>query len=100
MSQRTSEIGIRVALGARAAEVRRLILVQGMKPALAGIAGGLIAAAFGVKLLRDLLFGVGVGDLPTWLSVPFVLLAVAVAACLIPAVRATRIDPTVALRRE
>ena len=71
-----------------------------VKPALAGIGVGLLVAAFGVNLLRDLLFGIGTGDVPTWLSVPVVLLIVAAAACLIPAVRATRIDPTVALRRE
>jgi len=100
VSQRTAEIGIRMALGAPAAEVRRLILLQGMKPALAGIAVGLVGAAFGTKLLRDLLFGVGAGDPVTFAAVPLVLLAVAMIACLIPALRATRIDPTLALRRE
>ena len=100
VSQRTGEIGIRMALGAQSREVRRLVLIQGMKPALAGIVAGLIGAAFGTQLLRSLLFGIGPGDPLTFVSVPLLLLAVAVAACLIPAMRATRIDPTMALRRE
>ena len=100
VSQRTAEIGIRMALGAPSGEVRRLILVQGMKPALAGIVAGLIGAAFYTKLLSGLLFGIGAGDPLTFVSVPLVLLTVAAIACLIPAVRATRIDPTLALRRE
>jgi predicted permease len=100
VSQRTAEIGIRMALGAQSSEVRRLILFQGMKPALAGIVAGMIGAAFGAKLLRGLLFGIGAGDPLTFVSVPLVLLAVAATACLIPALRATRIDPTLALRRE
>ncbi|HLY17361.1 MAG TPA: ABC transporter permease [Bryobacteraceae bacterium] len=100
VSQRTAEIGIRVALGAPSSEVRRLILVQGMKPALAGIGAGLIVAAFGARLLRGLLFAVGAGDPVTFVAVPLVLLGVAAIACLVPAMRATRIDPTLALRRE
>jgi putative ABC transport system permease protein len=100
VSQRTAEIGIRMALGAPSSEVRRLILVQGMKPALAGIGAGLMGAAFGTRLLGGLLFGVGAGDPLTFVSAPLVLLAVAAIACLIPAMRATRIDPTLALRRE
>jgi ABC-type lipoprotein release transport system permease subunit len=89
-----------MALGAPSSEVRRLILVQGMKPALAGIGAGLMGAAFGTRLLGGLLFGVGAGDPLTFVSAPLVLLAVAAIACLIPAMRATRIDPTLALRRE
>ncbi|MGO4886000.1 MAG: ABC transporter permease [Bryobacteraceae bacterium] len=100
VSQRTAEIGIRMALGAPASEVRGMVLWQGMKPALVGIAAGLIGAAVGAKLLSDLLFGIGAGDMATFVSVPLLLLAVATVACLIPAMRATRIDPTMALRRE
>jgi predicted permease len=100
VSQRAGEIGIRMALGAQTSEVRRLVLVQGMKPALAGILVGLVGAAFGTQLLRSLLFDVSPGDPLTFVAVPLVLLAVAVIACLIPATRATRIDPTMALRRE
>ncbi len=100
VSQRTGEIGIRMALGAQSSEVRRLILMQGMKPALAGILAGLVGAAFGTQLLRSLLFGVSPGDPLTFVAVPLVLLTVAAIACLIPALRATRIDPTMALRQE
>jgi len=100
VSQRAGEIGIRMALGAQSSEVRRLVLVQGMKPALAGILAGLVGAGFGTQLLRSLLFGVSPGDPLTFVAVPLVLLTVAAIACLIPATRATRIDPTMALRRE
>src|ERR1700722_16656459 len=100
VSQRTGDIGIRMALGAQSSEVRRLVLVQGMKPALAGIIVGLVGAVFGTQLLRSLLFGVSPGDPLTFVAVPLVLLTVAVIACLIPALRATRIDPTMALRQE
>jgi predicted permease len=100
VSQRTGEIGIRMALGAQSGEVRRLVLVQGMKPALAGILAGLLGAAYGTQLLRSLLFGVSPGDPLTFVAVPLILLAVAAIACLIPALRATRIDPTMALRQE
>jgi len=100
VSQRAGEIGIRMALGAQSGEVRRLVLAQGMKPALAGIVVGLLGAVFGTQLLRSLLFGVSAGDPLTFASVPLVLLAVAAIACLIPAMRATHIDPTMALRRE
>jgi len=87
-------------LGAQSGEVRRLVLVQGMKPALAGILAGLLGAAYGTQLLRSLLFGVSPGDPLTFVAVPLILLAVAAIACLIPALRATRIDPTMALRQE
>jgi putative ABC transport system permease protein len=100
VSQRAGEIGIRMALGAQSGEVRRLVLVQGMKPALAGIVVGLVGAAFGMQLMRSLLFGISAGDPLTFVSVPLVLLVVATIACLIPAMRATRVDPTMALRQE
>jgi putative ABC transport system permease protein len=100
VSQRTAEIGIRMALGAPSGHVRRLVLMQGMKPALAGIVAGLIGAAFGTKLLSGMLFGIGAGDPVTFVAVPLILLAAAAMACLIPAMRATRIQPTLALRGE
>jgi putative ABC transport system permease protein len=71
-----------------------------MKPAVAGIVVGLLGAVFATRLLRTLLFGMSPGDPITFVAVPLVLLAVAALACSIPAIRATRIDPTVALRNE
>jgi ABC-type antimicrobial peptide transport system permease subunit len=100
VSQRTGEMGIRMALGASAADVRRLILVQGMKPALTGVVGGVAGALFATRLLQSMLFHVSPMDPSTFVAVALVLMGVAVLACLIPAMRATRIDPTIALRRE
>ena len=100
VSQRTGEMGIRMALGASASDVRHLILVQGMKPALAGVAGGIIGALATTRLLSSMLFHVNPMDPITFATVAIGLMGVAVLACLIPALRATRIDPTVALRRE
>jgi putative ABC transport system permease protein len=100
VSQRTGEMGIRMALGASASDVRHLILVQGMKPALAGVAGGIIGALATTRLLSSMLFHVNPMDPITFATVAIGLMGVAVLACWIPALRATRIDPTVALRRE
>jgi ABC-type antimicrobial peptide transport system permease subunit len=100
VSQRRGEIGVRMALGAGASDVSWMILRQGMKPALAGIVAGLIAAAFTAQILRSLLFGVTPGDPLTFMSVPVFLLAVSALACYLPAARAARIDPTLALRSE
>src|ERR1700675_3898165 len=100
VSQRTAEMGIRMALGASSADVRRLILIQGMKPALAGVAGGIAGALIATRLLSSMLFHVSPMDPSTFAAVAIGLMGVAVLACLIPAMRATRIDPTIALRRE
>jgi ABC-type antimicrobial peptide transport system permease subunit len=100
VSQRTAEIGIRIALGAARTEVSRMVLVQGMKPALVGIALGLAGAALASGALKSLLFGVGAADPITFMAVPVLLLLVVAVACLLPALRATRIDPTIALRAE
>ena len=100
VSQRTDEIGIRLALGASRFNVSRMILLQGMKPALAGIITGLIGAAALTRTLQSLLFDVGAMDPITFFIVPFVLLFVVVLACTIPAYRASRIDPMTALRAE
>jgi len=98
--QRTREVGIRVAMGARPAEVFRLIIAQGLRLAATGIVIGL-AASFGLtRLMASQLYGLSATDPWTFIGVPIVLLTVAVAACFIPARRATRVDPVVALRYE
>ncbi len=98
VSQRTAEIGIRMALGAARPEVSRMILTAGMKPALAGIVLGLLGAAAVSHALRSMLFGIGANDPLTFMVVPILLIIVVATACTIPALRATRIDPTIALR--
>ncbi len=100
VSQRKGEIGIRMALGASHSDVSGLVLKEGMKPALTGIAVGIVGALFASRILQSMLFGITPLDPLTFTIVPPVLLAVAALACYLPAFRATRIDPTVALRVE
>ncbi len=100
VAQRTPEIGIRMALGASRAEVSRLILMGGMKPALIGIAAGLAASFAFSRILQNMLVGISSLDALTFVVVPILLMLVVVVACLVPAFRATRIDPTIALRSE
>jgi putative ABC transport system permease protein len=100
VAQRTHEIGIRIALGAGSSDVLRLIVAQGMSPAAIGVAAGVLGGAIVSRLVAALLFEVAPTDLPTFVAVPAILLLVALAACAIPAARATRVDPTVALREE
>ena len=99
LSQRTHEVGIRMALGAQPRDVLFLALKQGMAPVLIGVAIGLAGAAAAMRLLASLLFGVTPSDPVTFAAVAAILSAVALAACYIPARRATRIDPVVALRQ-
>jgi putative ABC transport system permease protein len=100
VAESTREIGIRMALGARPADVLKLIVSQGMKVLLIGLAIGLGAAFVLTRLMGSLLFGVTATDALTFISVSLLLTVVALLACLIPARRAARVDPMVALRYE
>ena len=100
VSQRTQEIGIRVALGARSGDVSRLVLREGLLLGGLGVAVGLAAAFATTRVLGSLLFDVTPTDPVTLASVAFLLLAVALAATLWPARRATKVDPMMALRYE
>ncbi len=98
--QRTREMGIRVALGAQRRSISSMVLRQGALLALTGVVGGLVTSLFAVRLIRGLLFGIGLTDPATFIAVPLLLMSVALLASYIPARRAMRVDPIVALRHE
>jgi ABC-type antimicrobial peptide transport system permease subunit len=97
VASRTREIGVRLALGARAAQIRRLVLGGGLKLAGIGIAVGGIGAALTARLLQSLLFGVGGFDPRVWLAACAIVVGVAALACALPGMRASRVDPQISL---
>src|SRR5207244_4048356 len=100
VSQRTREIGVRMAMGAQPGQVQTMVLGEGLKLVLTGLLFGVAAALMLMRLLEGLVYGVGMHDPLVFISVNLVMLFVALVACYVPARRAARVDPLVALRYE
>jgi putative ABC transport system permease protein len=98
--QRTHEIGIRMALGAQPVDVMRMVIGEGMRLALIGVVIGVVASLGSTRLMSSLLFGVGASDPLTFAGVAILLTLVALLACYLPARRAMRLDPLLALRHQ
>jgi putative ABC transport system permease protein len=100
VANRRNEFGIRLALGAQRSNVLRMMLGQGLRLAVVGVALGLLASIAFTRLLKGLLFGISESDPATFAVIAVMLVAVALLACWIPARRATKVDPLEALRSE
>jgi ABC-type antimicrobial peptide transport system permease subunit len=100
VTQRLTEIGIRMALGAQRAEVLRMVLLDGMGPVLVGLLLGLVGGATAANFIRSMLYGTSPLDPMVLVSMVGVLLLTAVIACALPAIRASKIEPMQALRTE
>jgi len=100
VKRRMREIGVRLALGASMRDVAGLVVVQGMKPTLAGVGIGILAALALGRIASSLIYGVSARDTATFIAVTLLLVLVSFAASLVPALRATRVDPLAVLREE
>jgi ABC-type antimicrobial peptide transport system permease subunit len=100
VTERTREIGIRMAIGAQASDVHAMIFKRGLLVAGAGIVVGVVAALLITRLFQNLLYGISASDPLTFLLIAALLALVAAAACFVPARRATKVDPLTALRAE
>jgi putative ABC transport system permease protein len=100
VSQRTQEIGIRMALGAQRGDVMKLILGSGMAMVFGGVIAGLILSFVLTREIENLLYGIGAFDVPAFAATSALLILIALVACYLPARRAMRVDPMIALRYE